>query len=299
MYQIKDFYGNELTVKPRLELYSVRDFMGKEMPGLAIVLDHVTEGAEPEEFCMLTVSFGEFIGMKNCTYIDVNNCDFTDQLIEQGIAAPTGLFKHSGFCKYPLWSFTEQSLRDMGAENYEKYNAAYEQYMEEQFGSREEDEDEENESMREEKLFDVNFTLSSPACFVISSSSKEEAEEEAERMLSEEFSKEEIMEKLRDAVNYGGLKISSIVPVNGEEEKKEEEEIRIRRIAGEICGLFEELLERHDIYIPDEDREGDEEEACLYGTTYYDLEADVTDILLSLIKKIKEKPEAEINAEDY
>ena len=51
--------------------------MGKEMPGLAIVLEDVTNVAEPEEYCMLTVSFGEFIGMKNCAYIDSNNCDFT------------------------------------------------------------------------------------------------------------------------------------------------------------------------------------------------------------------------------
>ena len=112
-YQIKDFYGRELTVQPRLELYSVTDFMGKEMPGLAIVLEDVTNVAEPEEYCMLTVSFGEFIGMKNCAYIDSNNCDFTAQLLEQGMAKPTGFTKHSGFCEYPLWEFDEQSLKDM------------------------------------------------------------------------------------------------------------------------------------------------------------------------------------------
>ena len=54
-YQIKDFYGRELTVQPRLELYSVQDFMGNEMPGLAIVLEDVTDESEPEEYCMLTV----------------------------------------------------------------------------------------------------------------------------------------------------------------------------------------------------------------------------------------------------
>ena len=47
-YQIKDFYGQELTVQPRLELYSVQDFMGNEMPGLAIVLEDVTDESEPE-----------------------------------------------------------------------------------------------------------------------------------------------------------------------------------------------------------------------------------------------------------
>lgn len=36
--KIKDFFGEEVTLQPRLELYSVTDFMGKEMPGLAVVL---------------------------------------------------------------------------------------------------------------------------------------------------------------------------------------------------------------------------------------------------------------------
>ena len=130
-YQIKDFYGREITVQPRLELYSVQDFMGKEMPGLAIVLEDVTNATKRDEYCMLTVSFGEFIGMKNCAYIDSNNCDFTEQLLEQGMAKPTGFTKHSGFCEYPLWEFDEQTLKYMGAENYEKYNTAYVQYMSE------------------------------------------------------------------------------------------------------------------------------------------------------------------------
>ena len=128
-YNICDFMGNKLTVQPRLELYSVRDFMGKEMPGLAIVLVDVTDETSPEEFCVLTVSFGEFIGMKNCAYIDSNNCDFTDQLLEQGMATPTGFTKNSGFCVYPLWVFDEESLKAMGAENYAKYCAEYDAYM--------------------------------------------------------------------------------------------------------------------------------------------------------------------------
>ena len=50
--------------------------------------------------------------MKNCAYIDTNNCDFTDQLLEQGIAQPTGFTKHSGFCEYPLWVFDEEKLKE-------------------------------------------------------------------------------------------------------------------------------------------------------------------------------------------
>ena len=112
-YQIKDFYGQELTVQPRLELYSVQDFMGNEMPGLAIVLEDVTDESEPEEYCMLTVSFGEFIGMKNCAYIDSNNCDFTAQLLEQGMAKPTGFTKYNTAYEQYMSEFSSEDLEDI------------------------------------------------------------------------------------------------------------------------------------------------------------------------------------------
>ena len=95
--KIKDFFGEEVTLQPRLELYSVTDFMGKEMPGLAVVLDQL--GRTPEEteqyavltvsfgefIRVLTVSFGEFIRVKNSAYIDTNNCYFAQQILEQGV----------------------------------------------------------------------------------------------------------------------------------------------------------------------------------------------------------------------
>lgn len=48
-YKIKDFPGRELTVQPRLALNSVRDFTGKEMPGLAITLIDVTDVNDPTD----------------------------------------------------------------------------------------------------------------------------------------------------------------------------------------------------------------------------------------------------------
>lgn len=129
-FEITDFMGNKITLQPRLELYSVRDFMGKKMPGLAIELEEITdENQPPMPYCSLTVSFGEFIGMKNCAYIDTNNCDFANQLLEQGIAKNTGFTKHSGWCVHPLWVFEEETLKEMGAENYAIYNDAYVKYM--------------------------------------------------------------------------------------------------------------------------------------------------------------------------
>ncbi len=134
-YKIKDFYGRELMVQPRLALYSLRDFVGKEMPGLAITLIDVTNSKDPTDYCDLTVSFGEFIGMKNCSYIDTNNCDFADQLLAQGMATKTQFTKKSGMCEYPLWLFDEKVLREMGEDVYAIYSSEYEKYMAEKMPS--------------------------------------------------------------------------------------------------------------------------------------------------------------------
>ena len=126
---ITDYFGNRVVLEPHVELYTVHDFMGKEMPGLAIELDFIDEEfGEPELYEVLTVSFGEFISLRNAAYIDTNNCGFASQLLEQGIARDTGLKKRSGFCEYPLWVFEESFLREIGGENYQKYIEAYDTY---------------------------------------------------------------------------------------------------------------------------------------------------------------------------
>ena len=71
--------------------------------------------------------------------------------------------------------------------------------------------------------------------------------------------------------------------------------IKLREYSVEIVELFEELLEKHDITIPDEDRTGDESEASLYGLTYWDLEDEVVSILSKLVLRVKKLPDAEID----
>ena len=106
----------------------------KELPGLAIVLDMPIQGAdEKEQFAILTKSFGEFIGLKNSAYVDINNCPFAPQLLNRGFAKDTGLYKESGFCSYPLWTFEETVLKETGGEKYERYARAYDEYMESSF----------------------------------------------------------------------------------------------------------------------------------------------------------------------
>ena len=60
-------------------------------------------------------------------------------LLEQGFAEDTGLTKHSGRCIYPLWTFKEEFLKEIGAENYKIYSDEFDHYMKDAFG----DEDEE------------------------------------------------------------------------------------------------------------------------------------------------------------
>ena len=98
---IKNLEGKTVTLVPRLELYSVRDFMGKELPGLAVDLDiYDGESSPPMPYASLTVNFGEYISVPNSAYIDTNNFPFADQLLAQGIAEQTGFTKSSGFCTY-------------------------------------------------------------------------------------------------------------------------------------------------------------------------------------------------------
>ena len=126
--EIRNFLGEQIQLEPRLGLYRVSDMMGKKLPGLAVFLDELTPaGREP--YCALTVSFGKFIGIKNSAYIDTNNCGFAGQLLKPEIAQATGLYKTSGFCRYPLWIFSEQFLKEVDAETYRKYAKEYDSYM--------------------------------------------------------------------------------------------------------------------------------------------------------------------------
>lgn len=49
--------------------------------------------------------------------------------------------------------------------------------------------------------------------------------------------------------------------------------------ADDIIDIFEELLDRLDITLPDKWREGEEDEARIFGDTYYELEAKIVERL--------------------
>ena len=102
--------------------------MGEKMHNISLNFTHMEDGAEMP-FANFTLNFGEFLGMKNCAYVDTNNCWFADEILETGIAEDTGLTKISGFCKYPLWSFKEEFLEAVDKEVYQKYSDEYDGYM--------------------------------------------------------------------------------------------------------------------------------------------------------------------------
>lgn len=54
---------------------------------------------------------------------------------------------------------------------------------------------------------------------------------------------------------------------------------KARELAIKILSIFEDMLAEKDIYIPDECKEGEEDEGRLYGITYYDLEDKITELL--------------------
>ena len=64
-----------------------------------------------------------------------------------------------------------------------------------------------------------------------------------------------------------------------------------RKIAIKIIDLFESLLNRKNIIIPNEDRENSKDETAIYGGDYYELEDAVTEILNQYIynKNVYEK----------
>ena len=116
LFEITEYYtGEKIRMKPRVELYDTRDYMGKQMTGLAIVLDEVDQNENvTEQYAVLTVSFGDFLTMKNCAFIDTNNCPFAPQLLSDKIAQDTGGEKYEQYSEqFDAYMRREMSEDDM------------------------------------------------------------------------------------------------------------------------------------------------------------------------------------------
>ena len=67
-------------------------------------------------------------------------------------------------------------------------------------------------------------------------------------------------------------------------------EIYPRSIADSIVDVFEEVLDKNHIYIPDSTRMGEEGESCLYGNTYFEVLDRVEAIVFQSLKRIEDNP---------
>ena len=56
-------------------------------------------------------------------------------------------------------------------------------------------------------------------------------------------------------------------------------EANLTNTADDIIDIFEEILDRFDITLPDKWREGEEDEARIFGDTYYELESKIVERL--------------------
>lgn len=121
------------------------------------------------------------------------------------------------------------------------------------------------------KLYDVYFTLSTPANMVIEAEDQESAEEALRNMTSNE-----LIERIHDAVDYMGVEITDVQEVDNGVGKT-------RGVAIAILDMFEDILDENGIMIPDEDRTGADGEACLYGMTYANLENRIVELLVDYI----------------
>lgn len=57
-----------------------------------------------------------------------------------------------------------------------------------------------------------------------------------------------------------------------------------KEVAILILEQFENVLDKNDITIPDNERKGDEDESRIYGETYYQLEDTIVDILTEYVE---------------
>ena len=56
--------------------------------------------------------------------------------------------------------------------------------------------------------------------------------------------------------------------------------------SADIMNVFEDVLGEHNMKIPDKCREGNEDEAMIYGETYYEMESLVEDLICECTEKI-------------
>lgn len=129
--EFTDLLGDEITVVPELGLYEAEDVLtNKTRYNIAVQLYEKNEcGLEP--YGVITVNLGEFVSVKNATYIDTNNnsSSIVDWLVKNDFGQKTEFTKRSGYCEYPLFIFDEEMLKKIDYNGiYKEYESLYNEY---------------------------------------------------------------------------------------------------------------------------------------------------------------------------
>lgn len=72
------------------------------------------DGVITSLFAVVTVNFDEVLP-KDMAYLDTNNCPWVVDIFKQyNLGEPMGVFRTSGFCKYPLYKLNLKELEKFG-----------------------------------------------------------------------------------------------------------------------------------------------------------------------------------------
>lgn len=127
-------YGDGvLVVEPKLNMFywnwdnSIPD--APRVPEFSIEYFEQGTGDPYGELSFTQNNMG-FLPMRNAAYLEEDDVgfrgQFMEQLIERGLAYPTGVSNNMG----PLWVFKERFLKDIGGKDYLKYVEEYKRFVE-------------------------------------------------------------------------------------------------------------------------------------------------------------------------
>ena len=121
---------------------------------------------------------------------------------------------------------------------------------------------------------------------------------DAERKVEKLVFCKECLEKIRSAKPEFPKDQYSVRHLSTKKDKESEGSIKLRQFSISICNVVEDLLDSKNITIPNENREGDDNETRIYGDDYFGLEDNIVQILNDLVMEIKNNPDKEIDTDN-
>ena len=114
-YVYKDFLGDDNTLYPKLNFYLSDN-------NIYLGFDHY----DPEfdamvPYCDATVNIEPLPYLQACIDTNNNGPQMIDFLVANGFGEPTGRMIPSGFCRFPVFQFSESKLREIDPETFAVY----------------------------------------------------------------------------------------------------------------------------------------------------------------------------------